>query len=309
MKEKIRLLIVIEGPTASGKTALSIAVAKYFDTVILSADSRQFYQEMSIGTAKPSINEMAGVKHYFIGSHSVKHGLTAATFAKEAREVLDYEFKFHPVVLLTGGSGMYVDALCKGLDNVPVSPPHKAQLNDEFRTTGLEPLLRELEAADPTHFSKIDQMNPMRVIRALEVIRSTGKPYSFFLKKNNTHADFDVLRFRIEHPREQLYERINQRVDQMMRVGLLDEVRSLMTIRNASALKTVGYIELFDYLDQKIPLDTAVDLIKQHTRNYAKRQLTWLKKNADAHSIPFSTNEEMVNTILSILRQLGKINQ
>jgi tRNA dimethylallyltransferase len=307
LKEKIRLLIVIEGPTASGKTALSIAVAKYFDTVILSADSRQFYREMSIGTAKPSINEMGGVKHYFISSHSVKNELTAATFAIEAKKVLDKEFESHPVIVLTGGSGMYVDALCKGLDHVPVSLSHRAELNSEFSTSGLEPLLLELEVADPIHFSRIDKANPMRVIRALEVIRSTHKPYSSFLYHEKTNADFEVIRFRIEHPREHLYQRINLRVDHMMNEGLLEEVRSLFPFRDLNALKTVGYQELFDHIDGTTTLETAVDLIKQHSRNYAKRQLTWLRKNPDTHIISFSENQDMLRSLVDLLHQLGKI--
>ena len=302
-ERKIKLLVVIEGPTASGKTALSVEVAKHFYTVILSADSRQFYQEMSIGTAKPTISEMNGIKHYFINSHSVKEELTAATFASAAKQILDKEFVSHPLIILTGGSGMYVDALCKGLDDVPVSPAHRSQLNYEYSARGLKTLLAELEAADPIHFSKIDKSNHARVIRALEVIRSTGKPYSNFLRKRRNDNDFEVIRFRIEHSRDQLYERINNRVDQMMDAGLLDEVRSLLHLRDLTPLQTVGYKELFDFIDGKTDLESAVNLIKQHTRNYAKRQLTWLRKNQDALPIEFGSVEDMTKMIVLQLFQ------
>lgn len=304
-QKNINRLVVIEGPTASGKTALTVAVAHYFNTVILSADSRQFYKEMSIGTAKPSQYEMQGIPHYFIDSHSIEQELTAATYAEEARDILQKEFKTHPTILLTGGSGMYVDALCKGLDNVPVSLAERDKLNIELKNNGLEPLLRELETSDPVHFDRIDKANPVRVIRALEVIRSTGKPYSSFLNIIEHQKEFEVIRFRIDHPREQLYRRIDQRVDQMMVNGLLEEVCSLLPYRNANVLKTVGYQELFDYIDGKLDLPKAIELIKQHTRNYAKRQLTWLRRNEDAISIPFSSVEEMLKKVTSSLEHLG----
>lgn len=250
---------------------------------------------------------MSGVKHYFIDSHSITIEMTAATFANEANEILDKEFQQHEIVVLTGGSGMYVDALCKGLDNVPVSGSDREKLNEEFQIAGLEPLLKELESTDPIHFSQIDKSNPVRVIRALEVVRSTGKPYSDFLTKNQTTRTFDVTRFRIEHPREQLYSRIDQRVDIMMEMGLLEEVRTLLPYRHLTALRTVGYRELFDHLEGKTDLQTAVDLIKQHTRNYAKRQLTWLRKNEDSVLIEFSSTDEMLNSIQYYLNdQLNK---
>ena len=300
-EKKIKRLIVIEGPTASGKTALSVAVATYFKTIVLSADSRQFYKEMTIGTAKPSNDELQGIPHYFIDSHSITDELTASSYARDARALLHKAFETHPVIVLTGGSGMYVDALCKGLDDVPVSVEEREKLNQEFEMKGIHPLLEELERKDPLHFSKIDKFNPMRVIRALEVIRSTGKPFSSFLNKQITQNEFEVIRFRIEHPREQLYLRIDQRVDEMMKAGLLEEVKSLLPYRDTNVLKTVGYRELFDYLDGKTDLQEAVHLIKQHTRNYAKRQLTWLRKNQDSTTIAYTTNEEMCRFILNEL--------
>jgi tRNA dimethylallyltransferase len=278
-------------------------LAKVFNTVILSADSRQFYREMSIGTAKPSIEEMHGVKHYFIDSHSIAEELTAATFAEEANTILEEQFKTHPIIILTGGSGMYMDALCKGLDNIPVSSFDREKLNQEFKMTGLEPLLKELESADPLHFQRVDRSNPVRVIRALEVIRYTGKAYSTFLNSNIYKTPFEVIRFRIEHPREQLYARIDQRVDIMMALGLLEEVRSLLPYRNFNALRTVGYRELFDYLDGETDLRTAVELIKQHSRNYAKRQLTWLRKHPESIPLTFTSADAMCKFILDELQR------
>ncbi len=263
---------------------------------------------MSIGTAKPSWTEMNGIRHYFIDSHSIHNELTAALFASEANKILEKEFDTHPVIILTGGSGMYVDALCKGFDNVPVSLNDREKLNTEFHISGLQPLLRELESKDPIHYSRLDRSNPMRVIRALEVIRSTGETYSSFLNSERKERSFEVIRFRIEHAREELYARIDQRVEHMMQSGLLEEVRSLLPYRNLNALQTVGYRELFDYLDGKIDLITAVNLIKQHTRNYAKRQLTWLRKNKDADSIPFGSENEMLKSIRNKLRDPDREN-
>jgi tRNA dimethylallyltransferase len=297
-QKNIKRLIVIEGPTASGKTALSVAVASHFKTIILSADSRQFYREMSIGTAKPTFSEMQGIKHYFIDSHSVENELTAATFAKEANEVLRKEFENYPIIVLTGGSGMYVNALCNGLDNIPVSMEERKKLNTEYNLNGINTLLNELEILDPLYFSRVDKANPMRLIRALEVIRATGKPYSSFINQKRPKAFFEVVRFEIQHPRAQLYERIEKRVDEMIRLGLLDEVKSLQAYRMAMPLKTVGYRELFDYLDGKIDFQHAVELIKQHTRNYAKRQVTWLRKNSHSVAIPFSAIDEMSRLIV-----------
>ena len=297
-KKKIKHLIVIEGPTASGKTGLSVALAKRLNTSIISADSRQFYKELSIGTAKPTSEEQEGVPHFFIDSHSIQEEVTAAQFEKEALSILEQEFAAKDTVIVTGGSGMFIDALCIGLDPIPSAVELRNQINNEFEENGLKPLLDELERKDPAYFNAVDQHNPMRIIRAIEVIRLTGKPFSEFRKANPVKRPFSVHRFVIEHPREQLYQRINARVDQMMAMGLVEEVKSVIEFRDLSSLKTVGYKELFNYLDGNCDLETAVHYIKQNTRHYAKRQITWFKRHPESIWINYTSSEEMAEEIL-----------
>ncbi len=299
--KKIKQLIVIEGPTASGKTTLSIALAKVFSTVILSSDSRQFYKEISIGTAKPSIKEQAGIKHYFIDSHNLSDELSSGQYEKEALEVLDQEFKTHDKVILVGGSGMFTDAVCYGLDNIPHSPELREEITHQFEENGLSDLLQELKASDPEYFAEVDQSNPARIIRAIEVIRLTGKKYSEQRNEERKSRPFEVIRFVIDMDREQLYERINVRVDQMIEAGLLDEVKSVFSYRNLQSLNTVGYKELFAYLDGQCSLEEAIDQIKQNTRRYAKRQLTWFRRNESSHWIDYAETSKMVDSIVAIV--------
>lgn len=294
-------LIVIEGPTASGKTALGVALAKKWKTVVLSADSRQFYKELSIGTAKPSIEEQEGIKHYFIDSHSLSQELTSAKYAKEANEILKKEFGNHDKILLVGGSGMFIDALCVGLDEIPTSGSIKQELTKQWKTEGLEPLLNELQTKDPIFFEEVDKGNPMRVIRALEAIRITNVPFSTLRTATPKELFFDVRRFVIQHERESLYERINKRVDVMIENGLIEEVKSVFHLKESTPLKTVGYTELFSYLNGIITFEDAILLIKQNTRRYAKRQLTWFRKHADASWIDYTTTEEMADEIIRSL--------
>jgi tRNA dimethylallyltransferase len=294
-------LIVIQGPTASGKTGLAVGLAQALSSVIISADSRQFYREMSVGTAKPTTEEQEGITHYFIDSHNIEDEVTAARFAREADELLKALFVTHDRVILSGGSGMFVDALIKGIDNIPADPSVKSQLITEFESFGLEVLLKELKEKDPEMYVQIDRNNPSRVIRSLEAIRLTGKPYSEMRTGNSKEQPYKVHRFIIEHPREKLYERIEQRVDQMIASGLVDEVRSLLSYRDRTPLRTVGYTEVFQYLDNELSLEETIALIKQHTRNYAKRQLTWLRRYNDAHTLSYSDNETMVTEILRSL--------
>lgn len=256
---------------------------------------------MSIGTAKPSFEEQNGIKHYFIDSHSISEEVTAAKFAEEANEVLKSLFQIHETIILTGGSGMFVDALCIGLDNIPSSRELRDQLSEEVEKEGLSLLLEELKGKDPVFFNQVDKQNPVRVIRAIEAIRLTGLPFSELRKASPQKNNFEVLRFIIEHPREQLYNRINLRVDNMMEMGLLEEVKTLLPFKHLNALKTVGYRELFDFLDGKIELETAIELIKQNSRRYAKRQLTWLKRHTDATIVSFNQTEQMLNQILNKL--------
>jgi tRNA dimethylallyltransferase len=297
-KKKIKHLIVIAGPTASGKTSLSVELAKRLNTCVISADSRQFYKELSVGTAKPSLEEQAGIPHFLIDSHSITEEVTAAQYEREALAILAHEFMTKDAIILTGGSGMFIDALCVGLDPIPTSTELRSEITKEFEENGLKPLLDELKQKDPAYFNTVDQYNPMRIIRAIEVIRLTGKPFSEFRKANPTKRNFQVHRFVINHPREQLYERINARVDQMMENGLLEEVKSVIQFRDLSSLNTVGYKELFNYLDGNCDLTSAVHYIKQNTRHYAKRQLTWFKRHPESIWIDFINTEEMAAKIL-----------
>ena len=301
----MRKLIVIQGPTASGKTKLAIQLAKILNTVVVSADSRQFYKEIQIGTAKPTLEEQEGVKHYFIDSHSIHSPVTSAQYEKEAIQLLNELFISTPFIVLVGGSGMFIDALCDGINEVPKNDLIKEQLNSELQTNGLPFLLSELKIKDEFYFQKVDKGNPLRVIRALEVIRSTGSTYSSFLDKNSiVKRDFETVKFVIDLPRDQLYERINLRVDHMICNGLLDEVKSVIEFKSLQSLNTVGYKELFSYLNSEIDFKEAVELIKKNTRNYAKRQLTWFRK--DVRSIwlkKIATNEQLIEVLTFIKRE------
>lgn len=297
----IKQLIVISGPTASGKTALSVALAQHFESCVLSADSRQFYKEISIGTAKPSLEEMQGISHYFIDSHQLQEEVSAAQFEQEALQTLAELFQQHDTIILTGGSGMFVDALCDGLDKIPTSREIRDALQKQLDNGELESLLAELKEKDPVYFEQVDQKNPVRVMRAIEVIRLTGLPYSDLRKANPKKRPFDVKRFVIEHDREFLYDRINRRVDIMMEAGLLEEVKSVLEFRKLSSMNTVGYKELFDYLDGNSSLEEAIAMIKQNSRRYAKRQITWLKRNPEAHWIPFTTTQQMTKEIIQLI--------
>ncbi|MBC9813238.1 tRNA (adenosine(37)-N6)-dimethylallyltransferase MiaA [Crocinitomicaceae bacterium CZZ-1] len=289
--------MVIGGPTASGKTALSVALAKQWNTVVLSADSRQFYKEMSIGTAKPSHAEMQGIPHYFIDSHSVEDEVNAARFANEAEILLTDLFQRYDTIILTGGSGMFIDALCYGLDNIPHDQHIQQQLNQVFEQEGLKPLLQELREKDPEFYSIVDRNNPVRVIRALEAIRITGLPYSSLRKGTKRQHNYTIRYFVIDVPRDVLYDRINLRVDQMVENGLEAEAKALLPHRQLKPLATVGYSEWFRYFDGEIDRETCIELIKQNSRRYAKRQITWFKRNEEAVWVPSGAIEEMMEMI------------
>lgn len=274
-------LIVIQGPTASGKSALAVELALQYKAPIISCDSRQFYREMSIGTAVPSREELSAVRHYFVQDRSVEEPLSAGGFEKEALVLLETLFHEQETVIMVGGSGLYVDALIYGLDELPSSESVRAELNEIYKKDGIEPILEALKMADPVHYKLVDRANPMRVMRALEVCRVSGMPYSNLRTGRQSTRDFDVVRLIVDMPRASLYERINLRVDQMVDAGLEEEARSVLKWRESTALKTVGYSEFFDYFDGKIDRDECIEKIKQHTRNYAKRQLTWLARQGD----------------------------
>jgi tRNA dimethylallyltransferase len=275
-----KTLIVIAGPTAVGKTAAAIEVAKHFDTVVVSADSRQFFREMSIGTAKPSEEELAQVKHYFINSHSITEPFSVGDFERECLLLLDELFKVHDHVVLAGGSGLYIKAICEGFDDLPTADPAiREQLNLELEQKGLNYLQEKLKLADPIYYSQVDLGNPQRIIRALEVFESSGKPISSYRQSTVNKRPFHIIKLALNMPREVLYRRINDRVNIMLQQGLLAEVASLLPYRHLNALNTVGYAEIFDYMDGITPLDKAVEMIKQNTRRFAKRQLTWFRKD------------------------------
>jgi tRNA dimethylallyltransferase len=270
------LLVILVGPTAVGKTAMAVNLAKYFDVEILSCDSRQFYKELNIGTAKPSKAEMKGVVHHFIDSHSVQSHYSAGDYERDVAELLKTCFNEKKMAILTGGSGLFVKAVVEGLDFIPATSLElRDYLMQKFKNRGLDVLREELKALDPVLYSQIDLRNSQRVVRALEVTLAAGKPMSDFQKKNKKSLPFDILKIAINRPRSELYERINARVDQMLIEGLVEEVRSLEPFKAHNALQTVGYKEVFSYLDGVLNYQEMVDLIKRNTRRYAKRQLTW----------------------------------
>ena len=280
MLSKKPLLVCVVGPTAIGKTTIAIEIAKAFSTEIISADSRQFYKEMSIGTAVPSSSELAAVTHHFIQSKSIFESFSVGDFEKEAIQLLDLLFLKHQIVVMAGGSGLYVDAVVNGLDAFPeVTPRIREELNTELATKGIEFLQNELKEADPVYFQKADIENPHRLIRALEVYRATGKPFSSFLNKKRNNRNFHIIYVGLTADREIIYDRINRRVDNMMIDGLLSEVKKLHEHKELNALQTVGYRELFQYLANTLSLDEAIDEIKKNTRRFAKRQGTWFRKN------------------------------
>ena len=280
MAAHAKTLICVVAPTAVGKTAAAVQLAKHFQTVIVSADSRQFYREMTIGTAKPSDEELAAVTHYFINSHQITEDYSAGDFEREVLSLLTELFSHRDEVVLVGGSGLFVRAVCQGLDNLPKPLPGvRDRLNQLYKQEGLTPLQALLKQADPEYFNEMDTRNPQRIIRALEVYESTGMPFSHFRRRQVAARPFRVVTLGLDTDREVLYQRINSRVDSMVAAGLLREVESLLPYRDKPPLQTVGYAELFDYLDGKCTWTEAVANIKQNTRRYAKRQLTWFRKD------------------------------
>jgi len=293
-----KFLIVVVGPTAIGKTILSIEIAKQLNTEIISADSRQFFRELNIGTAKPLPQELSQIKHHFINSHSISQNYNVGMFETEAISFIDNFFKTNNTLLLTGGSGLYIDAVCKGIDDFPPADALlREELTNNLKKNGIADIQNLLKKLDFIHYEKADLSNPHRIIRALEVCLLTGKPYSSFRKNTAKKRNFNILKIGLTVERNQLYEKINQRVDAMMQQGLLQEVEHLIPYKNNQALQTVGYKELFDYLDNKIDLQTAINLIKQNTRRYAKRQLTWFRKDAEINWFSPAAATDVMNHI------------
>ena len=298
---KIPLLIVISGPTAVGKTRLSIELANINNSSIFSSDSRQFYKEMSIGTAKPSTKQLNVVSHYFINNKSINDIYSAGDYEKEIIIDLEKYFINHNKAFLVGGSGMYVDAVCKGLDQLPKDLKIRNHLNTKLNKDGLESLQKKLKQLDPIHYDKIDLNNSQRLIRALEVCYISSKPYSSFLKSEIKKRSFKIIKFLLHLDKEKLYSNIDQRVDKMVEDGLFEEVKSLRAFKNLNALKTVGYNEVFNFLKGDISKDDAIELIKVNTKKYAKRQMTWFKKDPTYHWIENTDINQSINEIQSIL--------
>jgi tRNA dimethylallyltransferase len=275
-------LLIILGPTASGKTELAIKVAKLLGTEIISADSRQFYRELSIGTAKPSEKQLAEVKHHFIGHISITEDYNISRFEKDAVKLLEDLFKTNQAVVMTGGSGLYIDAVSNGLDEQPEHDPEiRRQLNSDYKSKGIKYLQDELLRLDPDYYEAVDRSNPHRLMRALEVCMITGKPYSSFRKGRQQERNFKVVKLGVQVSREELIIRINRRVDQMIADGLVEEAKANYPYRKQNALNTVGYKEIFEYLDGHWTLEEAIEKIKINTRRYAKRQMTWFRKDPD----------------------------
>ena len=293
-----KTLIVITGPTAVGKTALCLDIAKHFDIPIINADSRQIFRELKIGTARPTEEQMREVKHYFVGMLGLEDYYSASLFEQQVLELLEQLFQTHDYALMTGGSMMYIDAVCDGIDDIPTIDEHtRDTMKRRLAEEGLEALCEELRRLDPEYYEIVDRQNPRRVVHALEICMMTGKTYTSFRKREKRERPFQIIKIGLNRPREELYERINHRVDQMMADGLLDEVRSLYQKKELNALNTVGYKELFDYIDGRWSLEEAVERIKGNTRRYARKQLTWYKK--DPQICWFNVNEgnKMINYI------------
>ncbi len=294
---KPQTLFVIVGPTAVGKTAVGIHLAQQLGCPVLSADSRQFYREMKIGIAAPSDAELALVKHYFIANKSVTEDYNISQYERDALALMPGLFSVNPNLVMVGGSGLYVNAVCNGIDDMPDSDPAiRIQLNELLKAEGIGVLQQRLSELDPEYYKEVDQKNPVRLQRALEVCIQTGKAYSQFRMKMKKERDFNIVKIGIESEKVILNQRIEERVDSMMAAGQLEEVKSLLPFRQYNALNTVGYKELFAYLDGNISLEQAIINIKTNTRQYAKRQLTWFKKETEIH---WFFPEQIINLIES----------
>ncbi|MDG1261168.1 MAG: tRNA (adenosine(37)-N6)-dimethylallyltransferase MiaA [Flavobacteriales bacterium] len=288
------LLISLVGPTAIGKTAVSIELSRQLNADIISCDSRQFFKELAIGTAKPTEEERSLAPHHFVDFLSIEDEYSAGDFERDALSFLETYFKENSIAIVTGGSGLYLKALLKGFDDLPSDLGERAVLIAQFNKSGLKPLQDELKEKDPVQFERMDTNNHQRVMRALEVCRITNKPYSSYLTDKTVDRPFELLEIGITAERLTLYERINTRVDVMMEAGLLEEAKAVYPKRALNSLNTVGYKELFDFFDGRCSQEEAVEKIKQHTRNFAKRQMTWFKKNTGAKWFDISEKDELI---------------
>ncbi len=295
-----KTLIVITGPTAVGKTQLCLDIARHFNIPVINADSRQIYKELSIGTAKPTEKEIQDIKHYFVGTLSLQDYYSASIFEQQVLELLDNLFLENDYALMSGGSMMYIDAVCDGIDDIPtIDDATRETMKRRLKDEGLERLVEELHRLDPEYYAIVDRQNPKRVVHALEICTMTGKTYTSFRKKVKKERPFKIVKIGLNRDREELYGRINARVDQMMKEGLLNEARNVYQLKDLNALNTVGYKELFKYIEGTWSLDEAVERIKGNTRRYARKQLTWYKKDPMIRWFHPNQREEIINYILS----------
>lgn len=291
-------LVVITGPTAVGKTALCIKLAKHYGIPIINADSRQIYRELRIGTASPSDEQLREVKHYFVGSIGIDDYYNASLYEQDVLRVLDEQFCHSPIQLLTGGSMMYIDAVCNGIDDIPtIRDDIRNEMKRRYAEEGLESLCADLQRLDPEHYAVVDRKNYRRVIHALEICYQTGQTYTSFRKQERKQRPFRIVKIGLNRERDELYQRINSRVDQMMTDGLLDEARSLYDKRSNNALNTVGYKEMFAYLDGTWTLDEAIERMKGNTRRYARKQLTWFRRDTEMQWFHPKQQEDILNYI------------
>lgn len=295
------MLIVITGPTAVGKTALCLDIASHFGIPIINADSRQIYREMRIGTARPSDKEMQQVKHYFVGSLGLSEYYSASLYEQQVISLLDTLFIYSDYALMAGGSMMYIDAVCNGIDDIPtVDAETRATLKRRLESEGLEALVEQLRELDPEHYETVDRQNPRRVVHALEICLMTGRTYTSFRKAERKHRPFRIVKIGLNRDREELYDRINHRVDQMMAEGLLKEAEALYSQREQNALNTVGYKELFDYMDGRWSLEESIERIKGNTRRYARKQLTWFKRDPEIRWFHPDDKKQIIDYIEAI---------
>ena len=298
MNKQTKFLIIIVGPTAVGKTSLAIELAKHYQTEIISADSRQFYKETNIGTAKPSAIELAEIPHHFINSLAIEENYTAAQFEKDAIKCIEKIHQNKDIAIMAGGSGLFVRAVTDGFDELPaIDPEIRKKLNQDFEKNGIEFLQQQLKIVDPEYFNQVDLANPQRIIRSLEVYQATKTPYSTFRKGTTKDRNFTPIKIGLTLPREKLYARINSRVDEMISNGLVEEATNLFPFKHYNSLQTVGYTEIFNYLEGKTSLIEAVDKIKQNSRRLAKRQLTWFTKDSEINWFQHPDLKEVVSLI------------
>lgn len=295
------LLVVIAGPTGIGKTSMGIALAEHYETEIISADSRQFFKDLKIGTAQPDAYELSRVKHHFIAHLSIHDTYNLFEYEQDSLKLLNQLFAKHAILFMVGGSGMYIDAVCNGMDDIPDTEPElRSELINRLEKEGIDSLRLELKYLDPESYAQLDLRNPKRILRALEVSLTTGKPYSSFKTNTKKERDFQILRFCLDMNRDELYSRIDKRVDEMLREGLETEARQYYPYRNLNALKTVGYSEFFDYFDGNISREEAIRLIKRNSRRYAKRQLSWFKRDSETRWVQAGDLAGIIQIINSV---------